>query len=245
MASITRERNGRRTIQFVAADGRRRSIRLDKVSQRTAEAVKTRVQILNAAEIAGHAVDGDTAGWVANLDTPLADKLAAVGLVPSRERATLAAFLDSYIDGRCDVKPRTRLWYRQTRENLVAFFGAAKPLHEITERDAEDWRLFLIGKVTPRPPWAGVVSKYARQFFSAAAKHYLQVTDEHYTCASEAVQNPVQSAYATARKASQAGSANPVFAGKCEALQYCANVQVRLAGIEPATYGLGNRCSIP
>ena len=34
MASITRESNGRRTIQFVCGDGKRRSIRLGKVSQR-------------------------------------------------------------------------------------------------------------------------------------------------------------------------------------------------------------------
>jgi hypothetical protein len=146
MTSIAREKNGRRTIQFVGADGRRRSVWLGKVSQRTAESIKTRVEILNAAKIAGHAVDGDTAGWVANLDAVLADKLAAVGLVPRRQRATLAAFLDCYIDGRCDVKPRTRLWYRQTRENLVAYFGAGKPLHEMTEGDAENWRLHLIGK---------------------------------------------------------------------------------------------------
>lgn len=38
MASISKAPGGRRTIQFVAADGKRRSIRLGKVSQRDAEA---------------------------------------------------------------------------------------------------------------------------------------------------------------------------------------------------------------
>ena len=46
MASITREANGRRTVQFVGADGKRRSIRLGKVSQRSAEGVKVRIEAL-------------------------------------------------------------------------------------------------------------------------------------------------------------------------------------------------------
>lgn len=61
MASITTEPGGRRTIQFVGRDNKRRSIRLGKVSQRIADAVKTRVEQLNAAQIAGHAVEADTA----------------------------------------------------------------------------------------------------------------------------------------------------------------------------------------
>ena len=56
MASISREKNGRRTIQFVAGDKKRKSIRLGKVSQRVAEAVKIRVEHLNAATIHGHAI---------------------------------------------------------------------------------------------------------------------------------------------------------------------------------------------
>jgi len=49
MASITREPNGRKTIQFTGPDCKRRSIRLGKVSQRHAETVKTRVEQLAAA----------------------------------------------------------------------------------------------------------------------------------------------------------------------------------------------------
>ena len=81
MASITSETNGRKTIQFVAADKRRRSIWLGRVSLRVAEAVKVRVEHLVAASITAHAVDGETARWVADLDDALRDKLAAVGLV--------------------------------------------------------------------------------------------------------------------------------------------------------------------
>ncbi len=46
MASITRESNGRKTIQFVAGDGKRRSIRLGKTTVRNAEAVRVKVEDL-------------------------------------------------------------------------------------------------------------------------------------------------------------------------------------------------------
>ena len=48
MASITRESNGRKTIQFVATDGKRRSIRLGKATMKTAQEVATKVEHLNA-----------------------------------------------------------------------------------------------------------------------------------------------------------------------------------------------------
>jgi hypothetical protein len=79
MASISRQPNGRRTIQFVAPDKRRRSIRLGKVSQRTAEAIKVHVERLVAAAIGGHAPADETTRWVTTLDDALAGKLAKVG----------------------------------------------------------------------------------------------------------------------------------------------------------------------
>ena len=107
MASISREPGGRRTIQFVGRDGKRRSLRLGKVSQRTAEAVKLRIEHLVTATITGHIVDDETARWVAGLDDSLSDKLARVGLVAGRDAASLRAFLDAYIRARSDVKPST------------------------------------------------------------------------------------------------------------------------------------------
>jgi hypothetical protein len=44
MASIARDKNGSRRILFVAQDGKRPTIRLGKVSQRSAEALKRRVE---------------------------------------------------------------------------------------------------------------------------------------------------------------------------------------------------------
>src|SRR5688572_5862787 len=103
MASIARDKNGSRRILFVAPDGKRPTIRLGKVSQRAAEATKFRVEQLLAAKLTGHALEADTAGWIADLEPAMADKLARVGLIPRPERkatATLEAFVESYISRR-------------------------------------------------------------------------------------------------------------------------------------------------
>ena len=140
MASISRESNGRRTIQFVGADGKRRSIRLGKVSHRTAEGIKVRVESLVTASITG-SMDDETARWVAERDEALIDKLVAVGLVPKRESAMLTAFINGYIASRVDVKPRTLMKYHAVRDSLIAFFGADRSLRSINAGEADDWRL--------------------------------------------------------------------------------------------------------
>src|SRR5262245_14371548 len=143
MASITTGPNGRRTIQFVAADGKRKSVRLGKVSQRIAEVVKVKVEALNGAAITGLPIDGETAQWVAKLGDELAGKLAAVGLIARRASAVLGAFTREYVDRRTDIKPRTRINLLAARARLVEVFGADRPLGSITPGDADNWLLWL------------------------------------------------------------------------------------------------------
>jgi hypothetical protein len=56
VASISSGPDGRRTVQFVAADNRRRSIRLDKVPMKTAKEMKLRVERVLAAQTANLSV---------------------------------------------------------------------------------------------------------------------------------------------------------------------------------------------
>ena len=173
MASITTDKSaGRRIIQFVAADGKRRSIRLGKVSQRQAEAVKVKVEDLAAAVVTGHAPSRETAQWVANLDPVLHDKLAAVALVARRERATLAAFIDCYSAERMDVKQSTRTVYDRTRKHLVDHFGPDKPLRSFTPGDADAWRLELMRKGLAENTIRRTCG-IAKQFFTAAVRRGL------------------------------------------------------------------------
>ncbi len=172
MASINKEPNGRRTIQFVGSDGKRRSIRLGKVSQKVAEEVRVKVERLATAANHSSTLDEETSRWVADRDDQLYNRLAAVELVPARDRTTLKAFVESYIDGRVDVKPLTKTKYRSTLRTLTAFFGADKRLRDINAGTAEDWRRNFVKKDIAE----NTIRKYtavAKLFFGAAVKKHL------------------------------------------------------------------------
>ncbi|MGA2797779.1 MAG: tyrosine-type recombinase/integrase [Thermoguttaceae bacterium] len=171
MASISRDKFGKRRILFIASNGKRKTIRLGKMSQRTAEALKVKVEALISAKLSSCALDDETSRWVANLGDELVNKLVAVGLIPQREKAIIAPFLEAYILSRTDTKPLTKKKYFTTQQSLIDFFGADKPLKEITEGDAEAWRLHLL-----QGRCENTVRKYiavAKVFFSAAVKRRL------------------------------------------------------------------------
>ena len=199
MASISRQPNGRRTIQFVAPDGKRRSIRLGKVTQRIAETVKLRVELLVAAKLAGHAVDDETARWLAGLDETMTDKLAAVGLVPKREPAsitTIAGFLTEYVSRRTDVKPATREVWRQTERNLKECYGANHDLRSIDETMAEDFKIFLL-KEELAPTTIAKRLQFAKQFFRAAVKRKLIPSNPFAEVTAKATLNPERERFVT------------------------------------------------
>ncbi len=174
MASVVKDPHGRKRIAFVDADGRRKAIRLGVCSRVQAETFKIGVQRLLAARFGG--LDPETAKWLADLPDNIHRKLVAVGLAAARtpqgSTATLGAFLSEYIGGRVDVKPSTRTVFERTRNHLLTHFGTDKPLHAITEGDADAWRLYLVGQ--------GLASNtinrscgIARQFFRAAVRRRL------------------------------------------------------------------------
>ncbi len=172
MASISKDARGNRTIQFVAKDRKRKSIRLGKCSQRQAEAVKVHVERLVHATITGHPVDPDTARWLIGIDGTLADRLAAVELIERRDATTLAAFLDAYMALRTDVKDGTQMLYRQTRRNLLSFFPADKPLASFTRGYADAWRLHLKNEGLAENTVRRRCGR-AKQFFNAAVRRKL------------------------------------------------------------------------
>jgi len=174
MASIARKR----TIQFTDRDGRRRTLSLGRLNldHRQVRGMLPRIDSLVAAQASRQAIDPETARWLGEIGAGVAEKLAQVGLIPSRESVTLKAFLDSYITARADVKPTTRTHYGHTRRCLIAFFGADKPLRDITPGDADDWRLWMIGTEKLADNTARRRCGYAKQFFhSAVRKGYVSV----------------------------------------------------------------------
>jgi len=134
MATIGNDPNGFKRVLFVAPDGKRKTIRLGKVTMRQATAFKVKVEALIARTITGVA-DDEVSRWLAGLDSEMYGRLAAVGLVPPRAKeaaVTLGPFLDGYITRRTDVKPRTRINLDAAKARLLDFFGADKPLRDIT-----------------------------------------------------------------------------------------------------------------
>ncbi len=141
MASISKDAAGNVTIQFVAADKRRRSVRLGKVNRKLADAVKLRIETLNALVITRMPMDTDTARWVADIGDDLVAKLSSVGLLPERLSARLGAFLEEYVARRrADSKGGTVTNLHTVRNDVVNFFGADTDLRNITERRADEFR---------------------------------------------------------------------------------------------------------
>lgn len=194
MASIGKDKGGRKRVLFVAEDGSRKTVRLGKCSLRQAEAFKFRLESLITGRFSG--IDADTAKWVADLPGDIHAKLVAVGLVEPRaedqevpgDGARLAAFLDGYLKDRDDLKPNSQLVYGHTRRTLVAFFGPDKLLAEITEYDAEQWQRYLgregLSKATVRKRTAN-----AKAFFRVAVKQKLIVSNPFQELKSTSVSN--------------------------------------------------------
>jgi integrase len=202
VASISTGPGGLRIIQFMARDGKRKSIRLGKVSKRIAEEVRVKVEALHAAAVAGLSWDAETARWVNGLAPALYDKLAAVGLCPPRAKADarLKAFVDSYITGRTDIKPRTRLNLEACAARLVEFFGAERPLGEIQAGDADDFCSWLRSRYAQAT--AARTIKRAKQFFRSAVRKKLIGENPFADCKAGHQSNRARSFFVT-REAAQ------------------------------------------
>lgn len=178
MASISTDKNGLRRIQFIGADGTRRAIRLGKMPLKDVREIKTKVEALNAAAIAGNSWDTRTAEWVGDLSPVLYDKLAVVLLLPTRvdaERFALSGWLESYISGRADVKGTTAIVYGHTKRCLIGFFGADRAIDSITPGDADAWRIWLDQHEKLADNTVRRRCGIAKQFFRAAQRRRLIV----------------------------------------------------------------------
>src|SRR5262249_37219052 len=141
--------NGTREIQFMPGEGPRKTIRLGRMPKKDAVTVLGKVEALTASALAKTSWDRETAEWVGRLDAKLHDRLAKGGVVPKRaavEQPTLGEFIESYIAGRTDAKDSTATAWGHTKRYLIRYFGADKPLADITLGDAEAWRLYLAGE---------------------------------------------------------------------------------------------------
>ena len=175
MASISNDPGGRRRILFVDKDNERKSIRLGKVAKRLAEEIKTRVETINGAIIAGHALNGDTAAWLGKIAPPYIPSWSMRDW-PAREekgKACLGEFLDAFLERRANAKPNSLKNYRQAAAKLWDHFGRSVELGKISPGMAEAWSLVLAEKHSKA--YAGRLVKFARQFFNVAIREKMVV----------------------------------------------------------------------
>ncbi len=177
MATIARNPNGSRRLLYVdPRDGRRKTLWLGECSKRIAEDVKGKFQSLLNSTALGVSFDPDVLVWLDKLSDDFYGKLADAGLVPPRQTARLGEFLNGYRESRTDIKPQTVVHWGHTIKNLLAFFGDDKPLRDVTEQGAREFRAFLVeqglAEATIRRR-----TGLARQFFTVARKRKLLSTN--------------------------------------------------------------------
>jgi integrase len=171
MASVSTDKSGLRRVRFTDHDKKQQTIRLGRVPVRTANEVKTRVESILSARLAGLPIDSDTAAWIGKQEKKIADKLAAVGLIAKREErvaTTLGDFTKEYIDSRTDIKSGTRENLFHSRRRLLEVFHEGRDIRSITEADADKFGFRLKGNLAEAT--AARTIKHARQFFTAAKR---------------------------------------------------------------------------
>jgi len=176
MASVSTAKNGTRAVLVICPDGKRRRLRLGRVTKAVAEEVKRHVEHLVSARAHGLALPASTAEWLAGVPGRLRERLAVCGLADAVPGApSLGAWLERYIEGRSDVSRGTRIIYRQVEADLIGYFGADRPLDAIGPGDAEDFSIWL--RTARRPPLSEGTARrrcgMARHFFRAAIKRRL------------------------------------------------------------------------
>ena len=171
MASVSRDANGTRRVLFTDREGERKAVRLGRVSAKTAEAFRLKLQDVIAARFTETAIDAEAARWLADLPDRMYSRLVRVGLADPRasaSRVTLGGLLAAFFAG-VDVKPATRVRMKQAETALVDYFTEARDVATIGEADADEWRASLT-KAGYAPATISRTVLYARQVFRWAMR---------------------------------------------------------------------------
>lgn len=143
MASIGTEgnRGELKRILFRDANGRQKSLRLGKCSDRNANIALSAMEHLIEAAAHDSPLHHDAVRWLDKIDDRIHARVVALGLAKPREReiVTLGSLLDR-VEAATVVKPGTLVTYRQAFDMLRDHFGSDTPLDSITPADADKWR---------------------------------------------------------------------------------------------------------
>lgn len=212
MASLFQRSGGSWSIQFDGVDGRRKTLSLGKVTKRTAEGVRLKVENLVAANLAGGIPDAETVRWVAAAGEKMIDRLAAVGLVETRPKAMLGPFIDQYVDSRRldpAIKPSTIAATAAAYKSLREYFGDDKLLRTITKGDAKAWRTNLAAEYADNTVRKRTAQ--AKTLFRAAIDHELIDRNPFDGLKSTLVENRARDYFVTRDEADKVLAACPTL----------------------------------
>ena len=173
MASITKDENGKKRIEWVDEKKRRR-IRLGKIAMRDAEEIKRRIESILSANLSGRGYDNTTAEWLEGIPDSLAEKLVSQKLISHQKQSgasTLKKFLDDYVSRR-DTKTSTKDVWSRAITNLIDYFGADRDLQTINPGHADDFKAELLNQGLATTTIKKRL-EHARMFFRDALKREL------------------------------------------------------------------------
>ncbi|MFN9993483.1 MAG: tyrosine-type recombinase/integrase, partial [Phycisphaerales bacterium] len=145
MASIGREGadGAYKRILFRDSDGKQKSLRLGKCSERAAQSALVGLERVHEAHRLGSTLHLDGIRWLESIDDRLHDRVVRLGLgVEPRKHAaavTLGELLER-IESAMTVRIGTLTTYQQAFSMLRDHFGVSKPINSITPVDADEWR---------------------------------------------------------------------------------------------------------
>lgn len=179
MASLVTYSNKLRRVDFtLAPGGKRRTVRLGRMTSKRAKAAHERIEQLISDKLLNRPHDAELSRWLSDLDETILSRLRAAGLASGvgLTRTTLGGFLERFKQTH-KVKASTAIFYGHTARNLTDFFGPARLICDITEADADGWRAWLSDHEKLAPATVGRRVIAARTMWRKAVRWKLTPTN--------------------------------------------------------------------
>ena len=110
MASIGKDKDGKKRVLFVDTDGKRKTIRLGKCTTRNAETFKFRIENLISSKKLGQQPRIDDITWLDGLPPEMRNRLVKADLVEVKDKKNVPSvfeWITNYIKDRGKLKPNT------------------------------------------------------------------------------------------------------------------------------------------
>ncbi len=167
MASVIKTKTGYGLKLSPGENQRRPKIALGRVSRKQAETVKMHIETLIAAQKSQRPLPPAAVQWLKAIPDGLRKRLTELGLIEKASRWTVKGWIADYIERRTDVKPATRLKWKDVQRRLNVFFGDDY-LIDVTVQQAKNFRIYLKTVVGLNENTIRRYIAIARQFFNAA-----------------------------------------------------------------------------